>query len=65
VTRRARPEFSATCGHCWGPLMTVDTRTLLGKRWHGTVYVHARHADWAGDPHPANPLVVEEARQAG
>ncbi len=43
---RAPEEHPAWCLHCLGPLRQVPDRTV-------PVFVHARHAAWAADPHTA------------
>jgi hypothetical protein len=42
-------EFPYVCGGCGGPLVPVQGRVV-------PVYVHARHAAWAANPHEAVPL---------
>ena len=42
-------EHPAWCLTCTGPLRALPDRLV-------PVFVHARHAAWAADPHPAIPV---------
>ena len=55
---RTKTEFPVRCGVCGGPLMQVTTDVVFDKpRGHRLpVWVHARHRDYEGAPHAAEPL---------
>lgn len=48
---KAPTEFEVTCLDCGGPLLPVPDRVV-------PVFVHARHAAWAADPHTAFPIAL-------